>query len=65
MLYVVKRDGREVPFDSVKIANAIKKAGDETGDKLKESEVLNIVQKAITYIDKEKNINITVEERKL
>ena len=36
MLYVVKRDGREVPFDSVKIANAIKKAGDETGDKLKE-----------------------------
>lgn len=62
MLYVVKRDGREVPFDSVKIANAIKKAGDETGEKLKESEVLSIVQKTINYIEKEKNINITVEE---
>lgn len=62
MLYVVKRDGREVPFDSVKIANALKKAGDETGEKLKESEILSIVQKAINYIEKEKNINITVEE---
>lgn len=62
MLYVVKRDGREVPFDSVKIANAIKRAGDEIGEKLKESEVLGIVQKTIAYIEKEKNINITVEE---
>lgn len=62
MLYVVKRDGREVPFDSVKIANAIKKACHETGEKLKESEVLSIVQKTINYIEKEKNINITVEE---
>ncbi|MDV4150199.1 anaerobic ribonucleoside-triphosphate reductase [Clostridium sp. AL.422] len=62
MLYVVKRDGREVPFDSVKIANAIKKASSETGEKLRESEVLAIVQKATNYIEKEKNINITVEE---
>lgn len=62
MLYVVKRDGREVPFDSVKIANAIKKACHETGEKLRESEVLSIVQKTINYIEKEKNINITVEE---
>lgn len=62
MLYVVKRDGREVPFDSVKIANAIKRAGDEIGEKLKESEVLGIVQKTIVYIEKEKSTSITVEE---
>lgn len=62
MLYVVKRDGREVPFDSVKIANAIKKAGEEIGEKLRESEVLGIVQKTIVYIENEKDINITVEE---
>ena len=29
MLYVVKRDGREVRFNSDKIANAIKKAAKE------------------------------------
>ena len=31
MLYVVKRDGREVEFNSDKIANAIKKASNEIG----------------------------------
>lgn len=62
MLYVVKRDGREVPFDSVKIANAIKKAGEEIGEKLRESEVLGVVQSAIVYIEEEKKNKITVEE---
>jgi ribonucleoside-triphosphate reductase (formate) len=62
MLYVVKRDGREVPFDSVKIANAIKKAGKEIGEKLRESEVLGVVQKTTTYIEEEKKSRITVEE---
>ena len=62
MLYVVKRDGREVPFDSVKIANAIKKAGEEIGEKLRESEVLGVVQSAIVYIEEEKKDKITVEE---
>ena len=51
MLYVVKRDGREVLFDSIKISNAIKKAGYEIGEKLKESEVLEVVQKTIAYIE--------------
>ncbi|MBD7914864.1 anaerobic ribonucleoside triphosphate reductase [Clostridium sp. Sa3CUN1] len=62
MLYVVKRDGREVLFDSIKISNAIKKAGYEIGEKLKESEVLEIVQKTIAYIEEEKKEKITVEE---
>ncbi|WP_066889625.1 anaerobic ribonucleoside triphosphate reductase [Clostridium nigeriense] len=62
MLYVVKRDGREVPFDSIKISNAIKKAGYEIGEKLKESEVLEIVQKTISYIEEEGKDKVTVEE---
>lgn len=62
MLYVVKRDGREVPFDSVKIANAIKRSGEEIGEKLRESEVLRVVQKATSYIEEEKKSKITVEE---
>ncbi|MGG7059529.1 anaerobic ribonucleoside triphosphate reductase [Clostridium tertium] len=62
MLYVVKRDGREVPFDSVKIANAIKKSGEEIGEKLRESEVLRVVQKATSYIEEENRSKITVEE---
>ena len=55
MLYIVKRDGRKVKFDSIKIANAIKKAANESGEKLKESEVIQIVQRAISYIEKEKD----------
>lgn len=62
MLYVVKRDGREVPFDSVKIANAIKKSGEEIGERLRESEILGVVQKAISYIEEEEKSKITVEE---
>lgn len=49
MLYVVKRDGREVSFNSVKIATAIRKAGDEIGERLKEVELLDIVKKVINY----------------
>ena len=39
MLYVVKRDGREVEFDSNKIINAIKKASDEVGEQLREDQI--------------------------
>ncbi|MGV2644850.1 hypothetical protein GNF86_26420, partial [Clostridium perfringens] len=51
MLYVVKRDGREVSFDSIKIATAIKKAGDEIGINLRDIELLDIVKKVISYIE--------------
>lgn len=62
MLYVVKRDGREIKFDSEKISNAIKKAGSEVGEKLKESQVLECTQKVIKYIEEEQKENISVED---
>ena len=61
MLYVVKRDGREVEFNSDKIAHAIKGAADEIGLILKESEVLELY-KRIKYIESEYKKTITVEE---
>ena len=62
MLDVVKRDGREVKFNSQKISNAIKKASNEIGEKLKESQVLECTQKVINYIECEKKEKISVEE---
>lgn len=62
MLYAVKRDGREVKFNSQKISNAIKKASNEIGEKLKESQVLECTQKVINYIECEKKEKISVEE---
>ena len=54
MLYVVKRDGREVKFNTDKIGNAIKKASDEVGEQLRESEVLVCIQRVIQYIEESK-----------
>ena len=62
MLYVVKRDGREVEFNSDKIAQAIKGSATEIGLILKESQVLDTVQKVITYIETEYKKTITVEQ---
>lgn len=62
VLYVVKRDGREVEFNTDKIGNAIKKAGDEVGEKLRESEVLVCIQKVIQYIEESKKEKVSVEE---
>ncbi|OOM11132.1 anaerobic ribonucleoside triphosphate reductase [Clostridium saccharobutylicum] len=62
MLYVVKRDGREVEFNADKIAQAIKGSGNEIGLNLKESEVLDAVQTVITYIESEYKKTITVEQ---
>ncbi|MDZ7548305.1 anaerobic ribonucleoside-triphosphate reductase, partial [Clostridium perfringens] len=62
MLYVVKRDGREVSFDSIKIATAIKKAGDEIGINLRDIELLDIVKKVISYIELSGKEKVTVEE---
>src|SRR5665647_3486817 len=62
MLHVVKRDGREVKFNSVKITNAIKGAADEIGVILKESEVVALTQKAIKAIEDLNTEKITVEE---
>jgi ribonucleoside-triphosphate reductase len=62
MLYVVKRDGREVGFNSDKIAQAIKGSANEIGLNLKESEVLDTVHKVIKYIESEYKRTITVEQ---
>ena len=62
MLYVVKRDGREVEFDSNKIISAIKKASDEVGEILKEEQILECVQRVIKYIEVEQKEKVSVEE---
>lgn len=62
MLYVVKRDGRQVEFNSDKIAQAIRGSANEIGITLKESEVLNTVAKVTDYIEIEYKQPITVEE---
>lgn len=62
MLHVVKRDGRRVEFDSVKITNAIKGAADEIAYSLKESEAIDLTQKVIKRIENLGREEIAVEE---
>ena len=62
MLYVVKRDGRKVKFNSDKIAQAIKGSANEIGLNMRESEVLETVQTVATYIELEYKETVTVEE---
>ena len=62
MLHVVKRDGREVQFDSIKITHAIKGAAEEIGVILKESEAIALTQKSIKVIEDLNTEKITVEE---
>lgn len=62
MLYVVKRDGREVEFNTDKIRNAIKKASNEVGESLKENEVLICIQRVIKYIEESQKEKVSVEE---
>ena len=62
MLYVVKRDGREVPFHSDKIINAIKGAADEIGYNLNNEYVVEITNKVIERVEEKLLEKITVEE---
>lgn len=62
MLYVVKRDGRHVNFDSIKITNAIKGSAEEIAFNLKESEAIELTQKVIREIENMECEEITVEE---
>ena len=62
MLHVVKRDGRKVPFDSIKITNAIKGASDEIGFDLKESEFIDLTQKVTENIENLNLQEINVED---
>ncbi len=62
MLHIVKRDGREVEFDSIKITNAIKGARDEIAFNLKESEVISLTHTVIKRIENLKTQKLSVEE---
>lgn len=62
MLYVVKRDGREVEFDRGKIAQAIRGAATEVGSDLKVSEVSETVQRVVGFIRNTEKEKIEVEE---
>lgn len=62
MLHVVKRDGRKVPFNSMKITNAIKRAAEETGYKIRESEFIDLTQKIISSLEQKEVQEVTVEE---
>lgn len=62
MLYVVKRDGRKVSFNSKKITDAIKGAADEVSINIKESETIELTQKAMKVIEDRELESISVEE---
>ena len=62
MLYVVKRDGREVEFDRGKIAQAIRGAATEVGSNLKVNEVSDTVQRVVKLIKNTEKEKIEVEE---
>lgn len=62
MLHVVKRDGREVKFNTIKISDAIKYASEEIGYNFKESEAVELTQKALKKIEDLGKARISVEE---
>ncbi len=62
MIFVVKRDGRKVEFNSVKITKAIKGSADEINYNLKESEKIELTQKIIKRIENLEVNELTVEE---
>ena len=62
MLYVVKRDGREVVFNKDKISNAIRKASKEVSKELDHNEIINITENVYKSILKTEKSSITVEE---
>ncbi|MFL0266615.1 anaerobic ribonucleoside triphosphate reductase [Candidatus Clostridium radicumherbarum] len=62
MLHVVKRDGRRVEFNSLKITKAIKGAAEEIAFNLKDSEAIELSQRAIKKIEDLEKEEIDVEE---
>ncbi len=62
MLYVVKRDGRRVEFNPDKISKAISRTAKEEGLELKTSQIFDVVQKVINYIEMTEQEKISVED---
>lgn len=59
---VIKRDGREVKFDTQKIVDAIKNAARDIGENLDIEAIKNIEGTVHRYIDGNVNKNLNVEE---
>ncbi len=62
MLHVVKRDGRKVEFNSIKVTNAIKGSSEEIGYDLKESDFIDLTQKVIKQLEELEINEINVEQ---
>ncbi|MDT8717287.1 anaerobic ribonucleoside-triphosphate reductase [Clostridium sp. 19966] len=62
MLHVVKRDGREADFNSLKITEAVKGAAQEISFEIKESEAVELTQKVIKKIEDGNITKISVED---
>ncbi|MGL5575327.1 MAG: ATP cone domain-containing protein [Sarcina sp.] len=59
---VIKRDGREVKFNTQKIVDAICNAARDVGEDLNAQAIKNIEGTVLNYIDKNINKDVTVEE---
>ncbi len=58
---IIKRDGRSVPFDITKIAQAMEKAFTASGHKKNDEECMRLAQQVIDIIEKENETSPTVE----
>ena len=62
MLYVVKRDGRRVRFDSSKVFKAIKGAADEIGYIIGEEEINKLKERALKKLEALEREELSVED---
>ncbi len=61
-MYVIKRDGRKVDFNSIKITNAIRKSSLDLDSELNETELSNLTNDVIEKINSRNILEIEVEE---
>lgn len=62
MLYVVKRDGRRVPFNSSKISKAIRGSADEIGYNITEEDINQLTEQALNKLKQLEIEQLTVED---
>ena len=62
MLYVVKRDGRRVPFNSSKISKAIRGSADEIGYNITEEDINQLTEHALNKLKQLEIEQLTVED---
>lgn len=59
---IVKRDGREMPFESDKIAQAVRKAFEATGQNKDEKTCAKIAQQVVHEAEEKQYVKPTVEQ---